>query len=663
LRDPFGFDAAFFRMPPREARLCDPQQRLLLEVAHATFEHAGLSPTSLRGSDTGVFVGISTEDWVMQLARHLPFAEIDGSIGPGANACAAAGRLSYAFGLHGPSLAVNTACSSSLVALHLARQSLARGECELALVLGANLMLSPFTTATFHRAGMLAPDGRCKTFGAGANGYGRGEGVVGVLLAAPAAVRRLGLRRDAELLGSAVNQDGATAGLTVPSGPAQQRVLAAALRDAGVLPHEVPYVEAHGTGTLLGDPIEVQALAAVYGQGRPSERPLWLGSAKTNFGHLEAGAGLLGVLKAVLQLQHGQLAPHLHATQRNPHLPWDRLPLQVPTALQAWPAGERALAGVSSFSFTGTNAHVVLGRAAPPAAVAVAVAGPAVTLAPRPLVLPLSARTPTALRAQCLAFATHLAALPPAQLVDAVATAALGRSAHRVRLAALADQPAALRRRLLAAANGETTDGLWTGTVGTAEPPPHELGPDSTPAAIAAAFVQGAAVPWPTWLPAATNRLPLPTYAFQRRPFRAPTAAAAPSPAAAADVPVAELRRRLQAGASAERAAWLTDHVRAVAAAVLQLAVEDIASDEPLAEHGFDSMRAVELATRLERDLGIPLPFVELVDGASARDVATAIARRSDGAAATEANALLARVATMSPAEVERALREARSDG
>jgi acyl transferase domain-containing protein len=667
LADPFGFDAQFFRIAPREARLVDPQQRLVLEVAHATLEHAGLAPSALRGSDTGVFVGISTDDWAMHLARHLPLAEVEGASGPGTNTCAAAGRVSFTFGLQGPSLAVNTACSSSLVALHLALQALRRRECTLALVLGVNAMLSPFTTLAFQRGGMLAPDGRCKTFAATANGYGRGEGCVGVLLASQAAVSNLRLRVHAEVLGSAVNQDGATAGLTVPSGPAQQRVLRAALADAGVAPTEVQVVEAHGTGTLLGDPIELQALAAVYGAGRDVAAPLHIASVKTNFGHLEAAAGLLAVAKVALQLERRTLAPHLHFAAANPHFDWSTLPFAVPTTTTPWPARGRAIAGVSSFSFTGTNAHALL------AAPAAAATSNAAAGSPPNLVLPLSARTPSALRASCARWAEHLHGAPALALVDVCGTAALGRTTMRTRAAFVADTMPALVARLAAVSRGEAADGAWVATVAAGDPPHIAVDTTSDAASIARAFVAGADVPWAQLLPPTWQRLPLPTYPFQRRPFRvfaSPSPATAPTnvtaPPIASDA--ASVRARVAAAPPETRAALLAQHVQQTCAAVLRLPVHEVAPDEPLAEHGFDSLRAAELAQRLEAELGLALPFVELLDGATALDVGAAIARRWPAApaapamAATEPAELLRRVAAMPADEVARRLREARGE-
>ncbi|HEX5051955.1 MAG TPA: beta-ketoacyl synthase N-terminal-like domain-containing protein [Planctomycetota bacterium] len=658
LDDAYGFDAQFFRIAPREARLVDPQQRLLLEVAHATIEHAGIAPHTLRGSNTGVFVGISTADWLQHLTQHLPVDEIDGASGPGTNPCAAAGRVSFALGLEGPSVAINTACSSSLVALHLALQSLRAGECELALVLGVNAMLSPWTTLTFQRAGMLAADGRCKTFAAAADGYGRGEGAIGVLLAAGPAALREHLRRHAEVLGSATNQDGATAGLTVPNGPAQQRVLRAALADAGVAANDVSYVEAHGTGTLLGDPIELQALAAVYGAGRAADEPLWVGSGKTNFGHLEAAAGLLGVVKTVLQLEHGTIAPHLHFTAPNPHLPWSELPLRVPQQCTEWSPGGRRIAGVSSFSFTGTNAHVLL---AAPARDTVPVTAPT----PPPYVLPLAARTPAALRCLCARWARHLAAHATLPFYAVAATAARGRSPQRCRAAVVAAQTSEAAELLQAIADGRREPGTCTGTAVADAAAPAAGAPA---AAVAEAFVRGGTIAWHERYPDPFPRLPLPTYTFQRSTFQVPfTAASAAPPARQVDGPTTPapgattLRARLAAVAPGERVAMLAGHVRAACARILRLEPGELRDDEPLLDYGFDSMRAVELATRLEHDLGLSMPFADLIDGATMQDVAAAIDARWAAAAQGQED-LLRHIAAMSDDEAARALREAGDD-
>ena len=388
LKDVDQFDPRFFGISPREAVSMDPQQRLLLEVAWEALENAGQAADHLIDSDTGVFIGISSGDYLLQPGGP---ASVDAYFGTGTSMSAAAGRLSYLLGLRGPSIALDTACSSSLVAAHLACQSLRSRECRLALAGGVNLILSPYAHLVFSKARMLAADGRCKTFDAAADGYVRGEGCGMIVL------KRLGdavADRDrilAVIHGTAVNQDGRSGGLTVPNGPAQEALIRRAVAASGIEPAQVGYVEAHGTGTALGDPIEIRALAAALGAGRPREQPLIVGSVKTNLGHLESAAGMAGLIKAVLVLRHREIPPHLHFRQPSPHIPWSELPVTVPTEAMPWPAAyERRIVGVSSFGFTGTNAHLVL-EAAP-------VPEPAAADVDRPLhVLPVSARTEEAL--------------------------------------------------------------------------------------------------------------------------------------------------------------------------------------------------------------------------------------------------------------------------
>ncbi|PYQ43879.1 MAG: short-chain dehydrogenase, partial [Acidobacteria bacterium] len=358
------FDPHFFAMSPREAVNLDPQQRMLLELSWEALERAGQAPETLMGSRTGVFVGISTCDYGFMQIHQGGATAINAYFGTGSAASAAAGRLSYVLGLQGPCLALDTACSSSLVTVHLACQSLRNRECRTALAAGVNLMLRPEITIGFCRARMLAADGLCKTFDAAADGYVRGEGCGVVVL------KRLSdalAERDpilAVIRGSAVNQDGRSGGLTVPNGPAQEALIREALTMAAVAPSEVGYVEAHGTGTSLGDPIEVRALGAVLREGRSSDRPLILGSVKTNVGHLESAAGIAGLIKVVLSLQHGQIPPHLHFKQPNPNISLHDIPAVVPVELMPWPAPyDRRIAGLSSFGFTGTNAHLLVEQA------------------------------------------------------------------------------------------------------------------------------------------------------------------------------------------------------------------------------------------------------------------------------------------------------------
>ncbi|MDZ8033649.1 type I polyketide synthase [Nostoc sp. DedSLP04] len=358
-----AFDPQFFGISPREALTLDPQQRLLLEVSWEALENAGLNPQNLAKTQTGVFVGISTNDNYQRLLSQ-DVTEIDSYLATGNAHSVAAGRISYILGLTGQSLAVDTACSSSLVATHLACQSLRQRESNLAIVGGVNRLISPEFTINLSQARMLSGDGRCKTFDARANGFVRSEGCGVIILKRLCDAVTDGDNILAVIRASAINQDGHTSGLTVPNGPSQQAVIRQALNNAGIKPDQIGYIEAHGTGTSLGDPIEVTALGAVFGVSHSQQQPLIVGSVKTNIGHLEAAAGIAGLIKSVLQLQHEEIAPHLHLKQPNPYINWAELPIQVPTEIVPWSTGDRPrLAGVSSFGFSGTNAHVIIEEA------------------------------------------------------------------------------------------------------------------------------------------------------------------------------------------------------------------------------------------------------------------------------------------------------------
>ncbi|MFE0375644.1 SDR family NAD(P)-dependent oxidoreductase [Streptomyces inhibens] len=420
------FDAEFFGIPPREAETLDPQHRLLLEVAWEALEHMGQAPTALQGTQTGVFVGIGIDDY--KLLQTSDLSRIDGHMGTGNLFCAAAGRLSYLLGVRGPSLAVDTGCSSSLVTVHLAMQSLRSGECDLALAGGVHLMVAPEMNVYLSQAGVLSPQGRSRAFDASADGYSRGEGAGIIVLKRLADAQAAGDTVLAVLRGSAVNHGGRGSGLTVPNGSAQKDLISSALKAGRAEPADIDYVETHGTGTPIGDPIEANALGAVYKQGRTSDRPLLMGTVKTNVGHLEAAAGIAGLMKVVLSLRHEEIPAHLHLRDRNPQIAWDELLLDVPTEARPWPRSDRArMAGVSSFGIGGTNAHVIVEEAP--------------SVAPAPASVPershhpvaLSARDEPALRGLVERYRRHLERHPDVACADVTYSANTGRAhfAHR----------------------------------------------------------------------------------------------------------------------------------------------------------------------------------------------------------------------------------------
>ncbi|RSN71050.1 polyketide synthase, partial [Streptomyces sp. WAC 05379] len=385
------FDAAFFGISPREAAAMDPQQRLLLTTGWEAIERAGIVPETLNGSSTGVYIGLYDSGYLASAALD----QLDGHVGTGSASSVASGRIAYTLGLQGPAVTVDTACSSSLVALHLAARALAGGECDLALAGGATLLVTPRGHVEFSRLRGLSPSGRCSPFSADADGVVWAEGCGIVLLKRLADARRDGDRVLAVVKGSAINQDGRSQGLSAPNGPAQERVLRAALDAAELQPHDLDHIEAHGTGTPLGDPIEGRALSAVFGPGRPAERPLGVGSLKSNIGHTQAAAGIAGVIKTVLALQHERIPASLHAGTPTEHIDWAHSGLRVLDGAHAWTRDPERIrrAGVSAFGISGTNAHVVL-EEAPEDQPGTPADLPGTTL------FPLSARTLPALRSQ-----------------------------------------------------------------------------------------------------------------------------------------------------------------------------------------------------------------------------------------------------------------------
>jgi len=442
LGDVASFDAGFFRITPGEADRMDPQQRLLLQGTWEALEDGGLVADALAGSRTGVYAGISASDYGRRQLGSLGDAH---ALAPTGSALSiAANRISYCYDFRGPSVAVDTACSSSLVATHLAVRDLRSGDCDAAIVAGVNLLIEPWASVALARAGLLSPRGRCRSFDASADGYVRAEGCLVVVLKPLAAAVADGDRVYATILGSHVNQDGRSNGLTAPSPAAQEDLLRRACANAGVPPSAVQYVECQGTGTLLGDSVEARAVGTVIGRRRDSGRECIIGSVKSNVGHLEPAGGIAGLVKCALALHHGYIPGNLHFRSPNPHVDFPGLGLRVAAAGQPWPDGPR-FAGVSAMGFGGTNAHVVLGAAAPPAGRPALAGDPG---AGHVHVLPLSARHPAALNELAAAMAARLTQADPGELPDIVAAASLRRTHHPLRAAVTGTSAAELAAAL-----------------------------------------------------------------------------------------------------------------------------------------------------------------------------------------------------------------------
>lgn len=508
------FDAAFFGIAPREAEAMDPQQRLFLEVAWEAIESAGMTRDQLRGTHCGIYLGITTNDyghWLLQqggLEKINPWYSVGNAHNSGP------GRLAYFLGVHGPAMAIDSACSSSMVGLEVACTALRQGRIETALVGGVNLMLIPETNIILSKARMLAPDGRCKTFDAAANGYGRGEGCGVVMLKGESAARRDGDRILALIHGVSTNHDGASAGFTVPSGSSQQAVINQTLKEVGCSGEKIGYLEAHGTGTPLGDPIELRAVGATLSRQRSVDHPLWVGSAKTHIGHLESAAGMAGLIKVILGLKAQKIPPHLNFETGNPDVDWDTLGISIPRKAEDWPK-DRPLAGISSFGASGTNAFAVLGpgEAEKPG-----------NHPPGDWPLLLSAPDEAGLRRLAVSMATALTHLNPGHLGNFCYTAAMGRTRFEYRLALVADHPLAFAEGIKGFLSQQSVDfskpgevaGTYYGAVDTAESTGGDAANTSKDAkSYASRFVRGEHT-GSFFVGKGCNKIDLAHYPFQR---------------------------------------------------------------------------------------------------------------------------------------------------
>ncbi|MEO7730340.1 MAG: beta-ketoacyl synthase N-terminal-like domain-containing protein, partial [Kofleriaceae bacterium] len=624
------FDAAFFGISPREARALDPQHRLLLEVAWEALENAALPPDRLTGVHTGLYIGITAQDY-----RDWLTDAPDAYWATGNGHCFAAGRIAYAMGLTGPAIAVDTACSSGLVAVHLACQALRSGECSVAVAGGVNLVLSPRSTQLVKETRALAPDGLCKTFDARANGFSRGEGCGIVVLKRLDHALRDGDRVHAVIRGSAVNQDGRSSGFTAPNVLAQIALIEAALADAGLTPADIGLVEAHGTGTALGDPIEMEALVAALGK-KNNRAPLYVGSVKPNFGHLEAAAGVAGLIKAIACCSRRAIPALVHYRTMNPRIDLAGTGITLPTSLMPWTPDAGRFAGVSAFGLSGTNAHMIVGAPEP------AEARPAQPVND----FELTARTPEALRELAARFRTNLAALPDHAYGAFAYTATFGRARHAVRARIAAPGRAAALAALDALATGAPSAAVTLDdrAAPVADLPrnvidlphyPWQRERHVPPAPAASRAVAPKTAPShdplgdsalrsePRW-----SRQPINDSSISVTSQLEPTAAAAREPRAATELRAAPEHARLKV---------VRHHVRRRVASILGHDQDSaVCAGTSFFDLGLDSLMAVDLARALVRDFGIELAFTDIFEHATVNALAAAVLARIPAAIAAK---------------------------
>jgi acyl transferase domain-containing protein len=614
------FDPQHFGISPREAAAMDPQQRLLLEVSWEALEHAGIDPDSLYQTSTGVYIGITSHDYAQLQTKGGDLDTLHPYFAAGVASSIAAGRIAYNFGLHGPAISVDTACSSSLVAVYLACESLRRQECSMVLAGGVNLILAPEASIAFAQAGMLSTSGTCSPFLSAADGFVRGEGCGIVVLKRLSDAESAGDRILAVILGSAINQDGASSGLTAPNGLAQQALLREAHRRACVAPGDCGYVEAHGTGTKLGDPVESEALGAVF-SGRTEKLPI--GSVKANIGHLESAAGVAGLIKLILSLEHREIPEQIQSGRPSEYIRWADLALELPTEVRAWlPIRGRRIGGVSSFGFSGTNAHVVVeGWSCD---------GKSCVVPEFPDVLTISTRTEAALRRLVKRYSIYLREADWGWN-EICQTAGAGRAALAERLAVVANSRVEAAEKLSDWLNGRAVSGIFLGRVrvvrsGEAEPT-DGLPPDG----VAELFVQGRCIDWKQrGAGKGLRRAALPTYPFERERYwfeeqgdEREVQTIPPGPARLT-AQLEGLRLQLANVSAEERLGMIRNFLRDEVATVLNLnATVELNEESPLTELGMDSLMALELKHRLQQSSGVILPANFLFEYPTIQQAAT----------------------------------------
>ncbi|WP_394845466.1 phosphopantetheine-binding protein [Pendulispora brunnea] len=595
-----SFDAEAFGISHEEAALMDPQQRLLLEVCWEALENAGETPTELQGSRTGVFVGLANQGY----NRVLEPRDLDAFTATDTLASVASGRLSHAFGFHGPTMSIEAACASSLVAIHLAAESLRRRESDRAIAGGVTLLLQPELQVYFSKLGLLSREGRCKAFDANADGMVRGEGCGLVVLKRYSQAVADGNPVLALVRGSAVQSTGAGKGVAIPNALAERRVLRAALESAKLTPADVGYIETHGTGTWAGDAIELTALSAVFGEPRADGSSCVLGAVKTNIGQLEYAGGVAGVMKVMLAFEHETIPPNLNYTTPHPRVPLEGTPLVIPTESRPWRRGARPrIAGVSAFGLSGALAHVLLEEPPRPS-----VEPPRASR--RVHVLALSARTPDALRAQVARVAAHLEAHPELSAGDVCFSANVGRAHFEHRLAFIGETSAELAGKLRAFLQDPDRDEHADS--------PHEE--HVLARAMAQRYERGVDIDWRSFeRPFGHRRVPFPNYPWQHRRFwlHRPTDGVARAIPATAPAIGAQVR---EAPAS-ERRTLLEEHLTSQLATMLRVGPKDLSLATSLIRLGIDSLMAVELRRRFKADFGFPLTFERLLAGAGIADL------------------------------------------